>query len=178
MSEANACNLCYLTSSNIYDVTCLALWHNYHELRQIHWKSAVSKTFVFRWHKKFQDGFTSHKDDSRPGQPKTVVTNANIAAVAGLIKRDTRLTVKNITHMVGISSGSAYKILTQQLKLRTECAPCAPIAWPTNKKATCMKMPIFFFIKNAKIVTNLKNQNYLQLWWKLDILIWAKETRQ
>ena len=41
-----------------------------------------------------------------------------IAAVVGLIKRDARLTVKTITHSVGISSGSAHKILTQQLKLR------------------------------------------------------------
>ena len=35
---------------------------------------------------KFQDDFTSLKCNSRPGQPKTVVTNANIVAVTGLIK--------------------------------------------------------------------------------------------
>ena len=37
---------------------------------------------------------TNRKDGSRPGQPKTVVTNASIAAVAGLIKRDASFTVK------------------------------------------------------------------------------------
>ena len=58
----------------------------YNELCQIHRTSAVSKTLVFRWRKNFQDGFTNLKDGYRPGQPKTVVTNANIAAVAGLIK--------------------------------------------------------------------------------------------
>ena len=42
---------------------------------------------VFMWHKKFQDGFTSRKDGSCPCQPKTAVINANLAAVAGLIKR-------------------------------------------------------------------------------------------
>ena len=98
----------------------------YNELCQIHRISAVFKMLVFRWHKEFQDGFTNLKDGSRPGQPKTVVTNANIAAVAGLIKRDARLTVKHIAYSVGISPGSAHMILTQQLKLREICARCGP----------------------------------------------------
>ena len=82
----------------------------------------MSKKLIFRWHKQFQDGFTHLKDGSRPGQPKTVVTNTKNASVAGLIKRDARLTVKNIAHSVDISLGSAHKILTQQLQLRKVCA--------------------------------------------------------
>ena len=84
----------------------------YDELCQIHITSVVSKTLAFRWQKKFQDGFTNLKDGSHPDQPKTVATNANAAAVAGLIKQDARFTVKNIAHSVGISSGPAHKILT------------------------------------------------------------------
>ena len=34
----------------------------YNELCQLHRTSAVIKTLVFRWHKKYQDGFTNHKD--------------------------------------------------------------------------------------------------------------------
>ena len=64
---------------------------------------------------KIQDGdrLTYHKDCFRPGQPKTIVTNVNIATVAGQTKRDARLTLENIAHSVGILSGSAHKILTQ-----------------------------------------------------------------
>ena len=73
---------------------------NYYELCQLHMYiyiiSAGSKTVDFRWHKTFQDGFTNHKDGSRPGQPKTIVTNVCFAAVASLIKRDARLTLQNI----------------------------------------------------------------------------------
>ena len=61
-------------------------------------------------------------DGSRLGQPKNVATNANIAAVTGL------KTMKDIVHSVCISSGSAHKILTQQLKRRKVCARCVPIA--------------------------------------------------
>ena len=76
----------------------------YNELCQIHRTSAASKTLFFRWHKKFQSRFTNYKDGSPPGQPKTIVTNVNIAAVAGLTKRDARLALNNIAHSNGILS--------------------------------------------------------------------------
>ena len=46
----------------------------------------MSKTLVFRWQKKFQDAFTDLKDGSRPGQPKNVVSNANIANIAAYLQ--------------------------------------------------------------------------------------------
>ena len=97
----------------------------YNELCLIHWTSAVYKSLVFRWYKKFQDG-------PNPGQSETVVTNAKIAAVTGLIKRDARCTVKTIAHSVEISSGSVQKIYTEQLKLRRKGgASSLSLAWPT-----------------------------------------------
>ena len=80
--------------------------HIYNGLYQIHRTSAVFNMSVFRWHKKFQFGFTSYKNGFRPGQPQAVDTNVYIAAVAGLIKRDARLALTNIAHSVGILSGS------------------------------------------------------------------------
>ena len=80
----------------------------------MHRTSAASKTLVFRWHKDFQDGSANFKDVSRPGQSTTVVTNANSAAVVGLIKRDARLTVKNIAHSVGISSMLPHRLTKEQ----------------------------------------------------------------
>ena len=89
-------------------------------MRQLHRTSVVSETLPFRGHKKFQDVFNNHKDYSRPGKPITIVANAYIAA--DLIKRDARLTLQNIAYSVGILSGSAHKILTQQLEIRKVCA--------------------------------------------------------
>ena len=48
--------------------------------------SALSKMLVFMWRNIFQDGFTSLKDSSHPGHPKTIATMVNIAAAADLIK--------------------------------------------------------------------------------------------
>ena len=66
----------------------------------------------FRWHKKFEDGFTYHKDGSRPGWPKTIFTYDYIAVVTCLVTRDDILTLQNIAYSVGILSGSAHKVLT------------------------------------------------------------------
>ena len=44
-------------------------------------------------------------------------------AVTELIKRDAKLTVKNIANSICIPPGSVHKILIQQLKLREGCAP-------------------------------------------------------
>ena len=70
----------------------------------------------------------NHKDGSHPGQPKTIVTNVKIAAVASLTKQDGYLTLKNIAHSIAILLGSAPKILTQQLKLKKVCTWPPPVA--------------------------------------------------
>ena len=73
----------------------------------------MSKTLVFRWHKKFQVGFTNHKDGSCPGLHKNNVTidididitNVNIVAVAGLTKQDARLKFKVLLKMLAYYRG-------------------------------------------------------------------------
>ena len=91
--------------------------------------------------------------DSVLFSPKVLLPMLIFAVVVGLIKPEARLTVKNNAHRVGISSGSADKILPPQLKLREVCAWCTPIAWLKKKKATPLKPPIFLKIKTAKIAT-------------------------
>ena len=114
--------------------------HIFNELCQIHGASAVSKRSVYRWHKKFKTGKTDLKDAPRPGQPKIAVTKANVAAVETLINQDARLTVKEIAHSLGISSGSVHKILTKELKLRKVCARWVPHLLTKEQKASRVKM--------------------------------------
>ena len=84
------------------------------------------------------DGFTNLKDGSHPGQPKTVATKANIAAVAGLIKLDTGPTEKILLIVFAYQPGSAHKMLTRQLS-----AQCAPSLDLRTIRFTRMRMPIF-----------------------------------
>ena len=57
---------------------------------------------VFRWVKAIKAGKFSVEDDTRPGRPKTTVTNANIPAVKIVIEQDTRLSVKDIASCTDI----------------------------------------------------------------------------
>ena len=61
----------------------------------------------FRWVKAFKARKFSVEDDTRPGRPKTSVTEANIAAVKIVVEQDARLFVKDIASCTGISEGSA-----------------------------------------------------------------------
>ena len=89
-----------------------------------------------------QDGFTD-LNDGCPGQSKIVATNANTFAVIDLIKRNTRLTVKILLIVLayfGFSSLDFYSAVKT-------CTQSAPIACLKNKKATSIKIPIFFIKK-------------------------------
>ena len=71
---------------------------------------------VFRWVKAFKAGRFSV--DTRPGRPKTSVTNANITAVKVVVEQDARLSVKDIASYTGISEGSVQTILKKHLDLK------------------------------------------------------------
>ena len=62
--------------------------------------------------------------------------------MTGLIERDAILTLQNIAYSVGILSGSAHKILTQQLEHRKVCAWWAPITRQKSKRLLVLKCPI------------------------------------
>ena len=83
---------------------------------------SISMRTVFRWVKAFKAGKFSVEDDTRPGKPKTSVTNANIAAVKIVVEHDARLSVKDIASCTGISEGSVQTILKKRLDLRKVCA--------------------------------------------------------
>ena len=51
---------------------------------------ALNRSNVFRWYSRFRDGRELVEDDERDGRPKSTRTEVNIAAVAKLVKNDSR----------------------------------------------------------------------------------------
>ena len=78
--------------------------------------SNVSRSLVFKWHKRFSEGRESLKDDTGRGR-KRIVNAWTVAAVKSLIEEDRRLTVSDISTKVGVSYGSVHSILRNQLKM-------------------------------------------------------------
>ena len=90
---------------------------------------------VFRWVKALNAGKFSVEDDTRPGRPKTSVTNANIAAVKIVVF----LSVKDIASCTGISKGSVQTILKKRLDLRKVCARWVPHLLTEEQKTQRLK---------------------------------------
>ena len=84
--------------------------------------SNVSRSLVFKLHKRFSEGRKSLKDDTGRGR-KRIVNAGTVAAVKSLIEEDRRLTVSDISTKVGVSYGSVHSILRNQLKMSKVHAP-------------------------------------------------------
>ena len=68
--------------------------------------SAVSKTRVYEWYKRFQDGREDVEDDEGPGRPSTSTTYENVEKVKEMVMNDRRITVREVADDVGISISS------------------------------------------------------------------------
>ena len=52
---------------------------------------ALNRSQVFRWYSRFRDRRELVEDDQRGSRPKSIRTEVNIAAVADLVKNDSRI---------------------------------------------------------------------------------------
>ena len=79
-------------------------------LTKVYGESTMSKTRVYEWYKRFQDGRADVEDDERPGRPSTSTTDENAEKVKEMVMNDRRITIREIANDVGISIGSCLKI--------------------------------------------------------------------
>ena len=85
-----------------------------------------SRTQVYEWTEKFNNGVTSVEGSPCPGPAFTAVTEDNIAAMENVIRENWHVTVKEVASLLDISVGSAYHIIHDELKLRKVCARWVP----------------------------------------------------
>ena len=111
----------------------------FNELCGIYEPQTISVRAVSRWVKAFKAGKFSVEDDTRPGRPKTSVTEANIAAVKIVVEEDARLSVKDIAICTGISEGSVQTFLKKRLDRRKVCARWVPHLLTEEQKTQCLK---------------------------------------
>lgn len=106
-------------------------------LRKAYGESSVSRSLVFKWHKRFRDGQESVADDVRPGRPRTAVSPKVIDSVKSIVHEDRRVTIGEIISAlnVDISYGSVQSILTETLKMRRVCARWIPRLLKDEQKA-------------------------------------------
>ena len=64
---------------------------------------APSRTSVFEWFAEFRRGRRSLDDAPRSGRPVEVTTEDKVAAVRAMVEEDARVTVAQLTRIIGIS---------------------------------------------------------------------------
>jgi len=88
--------------------------------------SAMKKTAVYKWVKRFSEAWESVTDEERSGRPATSRTEENIAKVRHIVRENRRLTVGSIAEQVNIDRETVRKILTEDFDLRKVCAKMVP----------------------------------------------------
>jgi len=79
---------------------------------------ALNRSNVFTWHSRFRHGRELLEDDERCGRPKTTRTEVKIAAVAALLKNDSRI----FEHSQDCSSSDSEREFGKEKVVCTFCS--------------------------------------------------------
>lgn len=94
----------------------------------------LSRSRCHEWYRRFCEGRTTAKDDSRSGRPSTSTDNHHVAKVNTLIRSNRRLTIREVAEECDISFGSCQEILTEKLQMRRVAAKFVPKVLTEDQK--------------------------------------------
>ena len=85
----------------------------------------VSRTLVYKWHKRFSEGRNGFSDDKRSVRPLTCDENMK-ARIQDVIFQDRRLTGREIASLCDIGKSTTWEIITKDLEMNRVCARWVP----------------------------------------------------
>jgi transposase len=88
--------------------------------------SNVSRSLVFKWHKRFSDGRGSLMDNKRERRPSFKTSDVVKNEVCDVIDGDRRLNVCEVADKCAISKTTVHEILVQELHMNHICARWVP----------------------------------------------------
>ena len=95
-------------------------------LTKDHGESAMSKTRVYEWYKRFQVGREDVEDDERPGRLSTSTIDENVEKMKKMVMNDRRIIIREVADEVGISIGSCHEIFSNVLGMKRVAAKFVP----------------------------------------------------
>jgi transposase len=87
-------------------------------LKTVYGESTLSKSSVFKWHKRFREGTEDVNDDERQGAPIMKQMDENVAEIREFVPYDRRLTCRVIADEFVMSKETVRKIFVRDLGMR------------------------------------------------------------
>jgi len=75
----------------------------FQDLSTVYGENALKQLTVFKWVKRFYEGWESVKDDKRSRRPSTSKTDENIARVKNAVFQDKRKTIRMIAEELNLN---------------------------------------------------------------------------
>jgi hypothetical protein len=100
----------------------------------------MGATQIKEWFNCFKDDHTLADSDQRSGRPSTSRNSNVIENVRSLILEDRLLTVREIADEVGISTGSAHSILTEDLHVCRVVGKFVPKLLSQEQRQLCLEV--------------------------------------
>lgn len=88
--------------------------------------SSPSFSTIHSWVAEFKRGRTSCNDAPRSGRPNEVTTPEMVTKIKNIVLQDRRLKLREIAHIVNISSERVFNILHEYLSMKKLCARWVP----------------------------------------------------
>ena len=85
-----------------------------------------SRTTVFDWFRRFQNGRTSFDDDERCGRPVTCSDDDSTCCIRQLVEANPRQSTRTIAEQTGLSKNTVHRILVNVLGFRKVCSVWVP----------------------------------------------------
>ena len=86
----------------------------------------MNRALVFEWHKRFNEGRESLRDNERCGRSKEVRTPELIGQIKNFMNKDRRVYIETIRAQFDVSVGTVHTIIRKELKMRKICAKFVP----------------------------------------------------
>lgn len=132
----------------------------FNEICSAYGDSATSYSTVTRWIKRFKSGIETVESAPGRGRPATVVNSKMTHKVNALLQTDARITTREVARRLGISTGSAFKILKKKLGVSRIAARWIPHLLTDDQKTARVSIAC----KLLKLYPEFQQRRFSNVW--------------
>ena len=96
------------------------------EVQIVYGDECPSRSTVYRWVERFEDGWDTFEDSVRTGRPKSSRLKGNVELIERIMDEDRRVTIRELEERVGIPKTTIHRIIREDLEMSRVVARWVP----------------------------------------------------